>query len=283
MTNQKKISEIYQVLDEIDHVLKRPGMYIGSTKPHKSNEWLLINGAYEKTEIEYNPGLLKLFDEIISNSVDEYKRSGKITTIQVSIKNGAISIYDNGGIPVIKHSEHKTWIPELIFSNLRAGSNFNDEDSRIVAGTNGVGASLVNIYSTYFIVETADGVNKFKQTFENNMSKRSTPSITKSSQSFTKITYHPDYARFGLTELDDAHIAMMRKRVIDIAAANPGLKLEFQDEKFKFKTFKEYVDLYTPNSIWEKSDNWEISIGLSKDGYQSISFVNSIPSRPGIQ
>jgi DNA topoisomerase-2 len=278
---KKSIAQTYRVLDEVEHVLQRPGMYIGSTKPHVGSAWILTDGIYEKEEITYNPGFLKLFDEIISNSVDEHKRSGKIDTIKVTAVDGTISIWDNGGIPVVEHPEHKTWIPELIFANLRAGSNFNDDEDRKVAGTNGVGASLVNIFSTKFSIHTCDGKKSFYQVFSENMGKRTKAKIDAGSRGFTEIAYSPDFKRFGMTKVDEAHLKLMRKRVIDIAAANPGLKLEFNGEKFKFKTFKEYVDLYTPNSIWEKSTDWEISVGVSKDGYQAVSFVNSIETKDG--
>ena len=279
MASNKEIGKKYQLLDEIEHVIKRPGMYIGSTKPHTSNEWILEDGAYQKYELTYNPGFLKLFDEIISNSVDEHKRSGKINTVKVTTTVDTITVWDNGGIPVVQHPDHKVWIPELIFSNLRAGSNFNDEEGRTVAGTNGVGASLVNIFSKKFVIDTADGKNRLLQTFTNNMSTRTPAKISRSSQGFTEITYVPDLARFEMTEINTSNWKMMRKRVIDIAAANPGLKLEFNGEKFKFKTFKEYVDLYVKDSVWEKSKDWEFAMGVSKDGYQSISFVNSIGTK----
>ena len=281
MASNKEIGKKYQLLDEIEHVLKRPGMYIGSTKPHTSNEWILEDGAYQKYELTYNPGFLKLFDEIISNSVDEHKRSGKINTIKVTTTADTITVWDNGGIPVVQHPDHKVWIPELIFSNLRAGSNFNDEEGRTVAGTNGVGASLVNIFSKKFVIDTADGKNRLLQTFTNNMANRTPAKISRSSQGFTEITYVPDLARFEMTDINTSNWKMMRKRVIDIAAANPGLKLEFNGEKFKFKTFKEYVDLYVKDSIWERSKDWEFAMGVSKDGYQSISFVNSICTKDG--
>ena len=281
MASTKEIGKKYQLLDEIEHVLKRPGMYIGSTKPHTANEWILGDGLYSKEELTYNPGFLKLFDEIISNSVDEHKRSGKINTIKVSVSADTITVWDNGGIPVVQHPQHKVWIPELIFSNLRAGSNFNDDEGRTVAGTNGVGASLVNIFSKRFVIDTADGKNRFLQTFTDNMSKRTTPKTSRTSQGFTEITYVPDLSRFEMKKIDDAHCKMMCKRVIDIAAANPGLKLEFNGEKYKFKTFKEYVDLYVNDSIWERTKDWEISFGVSKDGFQSVSFVNSIHTKDG--
>ena len=281
MASTKEISKKYQLLDEIEHVLKRPGMYIGSTKPHTSQEWILKDGMYEKEELTYNPGFLKLFDEIISNSVDEHKRSGKINQIKVVVKDNLISVWDNGGIPVVQHPEHKVWIPELIFSNLRAGSNFNDDEGRIVAGTNGVGASLVNIFSNKFKIETADGTKRLVQLFTKNMSVKGIAKISASSQGFTEISYEPDLSRFEMKALDEAHIKMMRKRVIDIAASNPGLKLEFNGEKFRFKNFKEYVELYVQAPVWEKSEHWEFAVGHSKDGYQSISFVNSIETKDG--
>jgi DNA topoisomerase-2 len=281
MASTKEISKKYQLLDEIEHVLKRPGMYIGSTKPHTAKEWILVESTYEKEELTYNPGFLKLFDEIVSNSVDEHKRNGKINTIQVQVDANTVTVWDNGGIPVVQHPEHKVWIPELIFSNLRAGSNFDDDEGRTVAGTNGVGASLVNIFSKRFTIETADGKNRFVQTFLDNMSSRTDPKVSKSTQGFTEISYKPDLERFGMDKIDDAHIKMMRKRVIDIAASNPGLKIVFNNEKFRFKTFKEYVEFYSPNPISEKSEHWEIAFGPSKDGFQSISFVNSIETKDG--
>ena len=116
---ESEISKKYELLDEIQHVLKRPGMYVGSTKPHKSTEFFL-DQTFVKQEIEYNPGFLKIFDEIVSNSVDESKRNSNLNQITINLddKTGEISILDNGGIPVIIHDKLGVWIPEMIFSNL---------------------------------------------------------------------------------------------------------------------------------------------------------------------
>jgi DNA gyrase/topoisomerase IV subunit B len=269
---------------KIQHVLKRPGMYIGSTKPHQTSEWLQnIEGRFERQEIEYNPGFLKLFDEIVSNSVDESKRSSHLNQIHVTLnpKTGEISIWDNGGIPVIVHDVQGVYIPEMIFSNLRAGSNFNDDEDRVVAGTNGVGASLTNIFSTQFQIKTSDGKNEFHQIYRSNMSDRSTPKIKTSDKNYTEISYIADFARFGMTGIDDVHIKMIRKRLIDIAACNPHLKIQFNNEKFRFRSFKEYADLYTEGSFYEKSENWEIVVAPSNAGYQTISYVNSIETKDG--
>ena len=280
----KEINKKYQLLSEVEHVLKRPGMYIGSTKPHQSEEWLQNeDGKFEKIAVEYNPGFLKLFDEIVSNSVDESKRNLNLNQIVVSISpKGEISVYDNGGIPVVMHSDLGIYIPEMIFSNLRAGSNFNDDEDRVVAGTNGVGSTLTNIFSLKFRIQTADGKNEYDQIFKNNMSDKSTPKIKPSDRNFTQITYTVDLERFGMTEIDETHIRMIRKRLVDIAACNPNLKVQFNKEKFKFRTFKEYADLYTDNVIYERSENWEIAIAPSTNGSnQFISYVNSVETKDG--
>jgi DNA topoisomerase-2 len=284
MSNTKEISKKYEMLDEIQHVLKRPGMYIGSTKPHQSSEWLQNKeGRFEKREVEYNPGFLKLFDEIVSNSVDESKRSEHLNYIHVTLnqKTGEISVWDNGGIPVIVHDVQKVYIPEMIFSNLRAGSNFNDDESRIVAGTNGVGASLTNIFSKRFQIKTCDGKNEFFQTYTDNMASRTTPKIKQYDKNYTEISYIADFERFGMTSIDDIHVEMIRKRLIDIAACNPHLKVQFNNEKFRFRSFKEYADLYVEGGFFEKSENWEIVVVPSNVGYQTISYVNSIETKDG--
>lgn len=277
------ISKKYELLDEIQHVLKRPGMYIGSTKPHQSAEWLQNEeGRFEKQEVEYNPGFLKLFDEIVSNSVDESKRNSNLNQITVNITpKGEISVLDNGGIPVIVHDQLGIYIPEMIFSNLRAGSNFNDDEDRVVAGTNGVGSTLTNIFSLKFRVQTADGKNEFDQIFTDNMAKKSQPKVKPSDKKYTQITYLPDLERFGMDSIDDIHFRMIRKRLIDIAACNPHLKVTFNKEKLKFRNFKEYAELYTEGIIYERSDNWEVMVAPSTNGFQTISYVNSIETKDG--
>lgn len=280
----KKIEDRFKKLDDISHVIVRPSMYIGSIKQHDTTKYLYSDKRMSISNISYNPGFLKIFDEIITNSVDEhYRPDSKLNIIKVDIIGDTISVWDNGGIPVVKHKEHKEWIPEMVFSNLKSGSNFNDDESRIVAGTNGVGSSLTNIYSKEFKISTCDGKNIFKQTFSNNMRTRTKPEILKSNKPHTHIVYTPDYEKFELEGMDSNHILMIRRRVMDIAACNPKIKVYFSNELINFKSFEDYIKLYTEDYHCEsnKDESWSIGISPSYDGYQQISFVNSIDTYDG--
>ena len=103
---KKDVSEIYKTLSDIDHTLLRPASFLGSVVSEKSNQYILEEGKFVLKDVIYNPGFHKLFDEIISNSVDESKRPGtSLNTIKVEIdkEKGTISVFDNGGIPVEIH------------------------------------------------------------------------------------------------------------------------------------------------------------------------------------
>ena len=276
----------YRKLDDIEHCLARPGMYIGSIKPHTSNKWLISESGVELKEVTYNPGFLKIFDEIITNSVDESKRKGsKLNTIKVNIDKGTntITIWDNGGIPVVKHTEHKEWIPEMIFSNLKAGSNFDDSEARSWAGTNGVGSTLTNIYSKRFTIETCDGKNQFKQTFSNNMRERTEPIVSKSTKGHTEISFLTDFEKFALQGIDDDHFKMLEKRVYDLAACNTHLKIHFNGKLLQFNSFEDYIKLYVKDYFFEgtKDKTWSIGISLSENGFQQVSFANSTETYDG--
>src|SRR5574344_761393 len=281
-----QIEKKYKKLTDIEHVLLRPGMYIGSIKPHTDNKWMIEDGMMVQKEMTYNQGFLKIFDEIITNSVDESKRKDStLDTIKITIdkKSGFITVADNGGIPVVKHSIHKQYIPEMIFSNLKAGSNFDDTDDRYCAGTNGVGSTLTNIYSTVFIVKTADRKNSFEQTFTDNMRKRTTPKIKASKKGYTEISYHADFEKFGLNSIDDVHYKLIEKRVYDIAACNPKMKIYLNGEMIKMKSFEDYIKMYTNSYIYDskKDGSWSIGISSSHNGFQQVSFCDSIDTFDG--
>jgi DNA topoisomerase II len=280
----KNIEDNFKKLTDIEHVILRPGMYIGSIKPNKGSKWIIEENKMVYKELTYNPGFLKIFDEIVTNSVDESKRNGsKLKTIKINITDKLITIWDDGGIPVIKHKQHNEWIPEMIFSNLKAGSNFDDSEERSWAGTNGVGSTLTNIYSSTFTISTCDGKNHFVQTFSNNMKERTNPVIKKSNKNHTEISYTPDLEKFGLDKIDEDHFKMIEKRVYDIAACNTHLKIYFNGNQIGVKSFEDYIKLYVNEFFYEtkKDKTWSIGIALSESGFQQVSFVNSTDTYDG--
>ena len=283
-TQDKTIEEKYRKLSDIEHCLERPGMYVGSTKP-REEELCLLNSEdkFELRKVVYNPALLKIFDEIVSNSIDEHRRNPKLNEVKVTVdqEKGVVVVWDNGGIPVVKHAQYDEWVPEMIFSNLKAGSNFNDDEERLVAGTNGVGSTLTNIFSVKFRIRTADGKNAFQQTFSNNMRERTPPKVLSWKERFTEIMFQPDLTRFGMDRIDDTHLELMRKRCVDLAACNPGLKMSFNGVERKFKSFADYSRMYTDLVVFEDAHRWRVGVAPSSGGFTQISFVNAVETKDG--
>jgi len=281
----KKIEDKYKVLNHIDHILLRPQTYLGSNKPHTANKWVFSGEKMMKEEITYVPSFLKIFDEIIINSVDESKRNPQLNKIEVTIdkESGMISVKDSGGIPVVVHKDHGKYVPEVIFGNLMSGSNYDDTEDRIGAGTNGYGSKLTNVFSKVFTVTTCDGTNVFTQTFTDNMRNREEPQVKKSTKNFTQISFLPDYEKFGLVCLDDEHFKLIQKRVVDIAGCNPNIKIYFNGVEIKIKTFEDYVKYYKSDYFFEtnKDKSWSIAIAPSEEGFSQVSFVNSTETYDG--
>lgn len=149
-----KIEDKYKKLSQREHVLHRPGMYIGSVKKQIEELWVPKdeNGSFkmEKTMVEYSPGFMKIFDEVLTNATDHSFRDSTVTTIKVEYckESGELSVWNNGsGIPIQLHKEHNIYVPELIFGYLLSGSNYNDNNTRTGAGTNGLG-SKCHLHST---------------------------------------------------------------------------------------------------------------------------------------
>jgi len=281
----KKIEDKYKVLDQISHILLRPGTYVGSNKPSTSLKWVFDDGKMIQKEITYIPSFLKIFDEVVTNSVDEHQRNPKLNRIDVNIdlSKNQISVRDNGGIPIVIHKDHNQYVPEVIFGNLMSGSNYDDTEERTVAGTNGLGAKLSNVFSKEFIVSSCDGKNHFLQIFSENMRERTKPVIKKSTKNHTEITYTPDLEKFGIGSIDADHLKMIEKRIYDIAACNTGLKIYFNGALININSFDDYIKLYTEEYFYEfkKDKTWSLGIALSQNGFQQVSFANTTETYDG--
>ncbi|KAK9768521.1 DNA topoisomerase 2 [Basidiobolus ranarum] len=305
---RKTLEDIYQKKTQLEHILLRPDTYIGSAEATEMSLWVYSTEAQCIVTKRMNivPGFYKIFDEILVNAADNKIRDPNMNVIKVNIdkENNSISIYNNGkGIPIEMHTKEKVYIPELIFGHLLTSSNYDDHEKKVTGGRNGYGAKLCNIYSSQFIVETGckQTGQVYKQTFGNNMSRIEKPSITKGNKAdFTKITFKPDLAKFGMTTIDDNHESLLIKRVYDIAGCLRGtVRVYFNDKLVPIKNFKDYVKLYlkdtneldesgtkNPQVVYEKIETgtegrWEICFTQSEGQFQQVSFVNNISTAKG--
>ncbi|KAH9992512.1 DNA topoisomerase [Russula compacta] len=307
--NKKSASETYTKLSQLEHILKRPDSYIGSVEFVTQNIWTYDSDTKRmvQRDVKYVPGFFKIIDEILVNAADNKINDPNMDTLKVEIdvENGTISVYNNGhGIPIEIHSKEKIYIPELIFGHLLSSSNYDDDEKKLTGGRNGYGAKLANIYSTEFIVDTADkGTGqKYKQTWTDNMGKCGKAKITKNSrgEEYTRVTFKPDLKRFGMTMIDPDTVSLLKKRVYDMAGTVKDVKVYLNDERLKIKGFKQYIELYLSSAaetaaevsggaaqakqsvIYERiSNRWEVGFAVSDGTFQHVSFANSISTIKG--
>jgi DNA topoisomerase-2 len=294
----------YQQKTDKQHILDNPDTYIGSVENVDASLWVYDEATNKicYRDIEYIPGLYKLFDEGIVNCRDHVIRmihspmlsKRFVTYIDTTItEDGTITMANDGnGIDIAKHPENNLWIPEMIFGHLRTSTNYNKNEKRIVGGKNGFGFKLVLIWSTYGRVETVDHTRglKYIQEFHDNLDRIDPPKITKvatTAKSYTKVTFRPDYKRFGINGITPDMLALLKKRIYDIGAITDHsikkIKVNCNDTTINVRNFQQYIDLYiggkdTTKRVYEHPDErWEYAVAISPNHeFMQVSFVNGI-------
>lgn len=295
------------------HILDNPDTYIGSVETVDAHLWILNETSdkiFEKN-INYVPGLFKLFDEAIVNCRDHFIRMASkvesgvenslpVTYIDVAIQDDGTIVMINDGNGIDVAQKDGVWVPELIFGRLRTSTNYNKEEKKIVGGKNGFGFKLVLIWSTYGSVETVDHIRglKYTQEFRNNLDVICAPIITKAAKTkpYTKVTFRPDYHRLGLCDANDQTsglspdlVALLKKRVYDISAVtDKTLKVKYNSQLIPVKNFEQYISLYIGDKadkqrVYElDNERWEYAVALSPSSeFVQISFVNGIHTSKG--
>jgi DNA topoisomerase-2 len=274
--------EEFKVLTDREHVLLRPSMYLGSVtcEPHSG----IVNYKYQTKNIV--PALIKMIEEPLQNSIDEFIRtSGKFAkNISINIDNTLagvqVTISDDGrGIPLEKIED--SYRPVLAWTSLRAGSNF-DDSTRVGAGQNGVGVSLTNIFSTSFVGKTCDGKNQLVLKCSNNMQNTSFIMSTGSVRG-TSVTFVPDLNKFGLLEFDQDHIDIIRDRISNLAILYSGINFSFNSEKINFKNIKSVGKNFSEFAASYETDNIGLVFAPSgtDEEFRILSYVNGIYVKNG--
>lgn len=274
-------SNSIKVLEGLEAVRVRPGMYIGSTG---------------------SKGLHHLVNEIVDNSVDEYL-AGCCTEINVSINtDGSVTIEDNGrGIPVDKHEKGIPAV-RVVLTTLHAGGKFDNNNYKTAGGLHGVGAAVVNALSKKFIVEISKDGYLYVDEYENGgnpitkLVNGLLPSTGKTERTGTKITFFPDETIFETIEFK---ADIIRKRLKELSYLNKGLKLTLKnmnnevEEFYSDKGLIEFIDYINrdntktiKDTIYcsSKKDNTEVEIAIQFINDYSeniISFCNNIGTVEG--
>ena len=207
-TNGQYDAAQIQVLEGLEAVRKRPGMYIGSTGPK---------------------GLHHLVYEIVDNSIDE-ALAGYCKTIHVTIqKDNSIMVEDDGrGMPVDKHPKMGIPAVEVIHTVLHAGGKFGGGGYKVSGGLHGVGASVVNALSTHMEVEIKRNGNIYKQSYEKGKTVSKLEIVGESRKTGSKTTFWPDPEIFETTVFD---FDVLEHRLREMAFLNKGIKIVFKDER----------------------------------------------------
>ena len=214
MANVTYDASSISVLEGLDAVRKRPGMYIGSVS---------------------RKGLNHLIYEIVDNAVDEHL-AGACDTINVTLeKDGSCTVEDNGrGIPVGMHKKGVS-AARIVFSTLHAGGKFDDSVYKTSGGLHGVGSSVVNALSTYMDVQISQGGAIHHDRYQQGkpvieLEKGLLPVIGKTRKTGTKINFLPDPTIFEKTRFKEEDV---KSRLHETAYLNPGLTIIYDDKRFE--------------------------------------------------
>lgn len=211
-------ADAIQILEGLEAVRKRPGMYIGSTGPR---------------------GLHHLVYEVVDNSVDE-ALAGHCTEIHITmLENGGIRVVDNGrGIPVdLNKSENKSTV-EVVLTILHAGGKFGGGGYSVSGGLHGVGISVVNALSRKLEVEVKRQGAVWRQRFRHGVPEDPLEKGEESSQTGTTITFWPSSETFETVDFD---YETLRARFQQMAFLNKGLKITLTDERSEDQVFVSYL------------------------------------------
>jgi len=203
-----------QVLEGLDPVRKRPGMYIGNTA---------------------SAGLHHLVYEVVDNSIDE-ALAGHCDNIKVTIrKDNSIEVIDNGrGIPVDPHPIHKISALEIVMTKLHAGGKFDNEAYKVSGGLHGVGVSVVNALSEMCEVKVKRKGRIYTQKYKRGIPQGKMTSVKGDNKTGTTVAFLPDTEIFTEREFS---FDLLSRRLRELAFLNKGIKIEIYDQRSKNEKF----------------------------------------------
>lgn len=268
----------FKVLSDRDHILMRAGMYIGSISLESVTQ--LVD--FKQKELKIVPGLLKIINEIIDNSIDEairteFKFANKIS-VNIDTESNIVTVTDNGrGIPVVEHNG--LYQAEASWTKAKAGTSFSDD--RTTIGTNGVGSFATNCFSTSFIGQSCDGTYRVTVDCQDNCNPDLIKTTkTKSSKNGTTVTFKPDLKRFGIETITEDHLEVLKDRLFNIQICYPDMQFEFNGAKIKTGNTSQIASRIHQDALplSANSDTTKIILAPSGDDqeFRFTSYVNGL-------
>lgn len=281
-TRKLESNQIIKHLSPVEHVLRRPSMYIGGVSPADIDSWILNeDGTIAYKKVNFVEGLLKICNEVIDNSIDEgvktnWEYSNKI---KITVTKDTFSCEDNGrGIPVVQDDEGNWMCVDAVCKPM-SGSNFEDDSNRKTIGTNGIGVKGANIFSKKFECVTCDGNAKMKINCEDNRSKMDFKLMAANPKRGTSVTFTPDFARFGVKSFDEAIISLIKTRLRFLSWFFPKCTITFNGEKVNVKA-KDIASMFPQPAVVLNEESVYICVYPSDEPYV-LSYVNGISLREG--
>lgn len=273
----------FKVLNEREHILTRPAMYIGSIVMVEKDQWL-YDPAEERMKygpIKYVPALLKICDEIVDNSLDvaidaDFKG---ISTIKVTVTDDTIEVVDDGpGIPVAPPRDGDPKgrnCPEIAWTQMRSGTSF--KENRKGPSANGVGSTCCNVFCKFFEGTSDDGKKRQTVTCTDNMENIKVSRASKSrGKSGVHVKMRPDLERFGLERIDENHKALIYQRLLNLAISYPKLNFHFNGKKISINR-KKFSQMFSPEAVSASSDNATVVVFPNEyDEFRYYSYVNGL-------
>ena len=264
------MNEEFKQLSDREHLLLRSSMYIGVTSPEEHNRF--IDGEYKA--ITFTPALIKILNELIDNSMDEFLRSNKkaATKIKISMDDNSFSISDNGrGIPVEKYQNK--WRPEVAWTAARAGTSFGEE--RVGAGSHGIGSFATNVFSKRFIGKTYDGKNECVVDCMANCEIINTTVKKSTKATGTSVYCEPDFKRFGQLKFSDIDKMLIKSRLDTLALTYPEITFWFNDEKISISN-KDFLKKFGEMNVSTNFEHGFIGILPSNGEYVQYSAIDGL-------
>lgn len=260
-------------------------MYIGASNVVEVEDYCLVNDKIQRTSVKCVPGLLKIINEIIDNSVDIAIKTNfeGCNSVSVKITDDTVVVEDNGpGIPVSKNPEGE-YIPFVCWGYAMSGSNFDNDENRTHLGMNGVGSYCTNVWSTEFTGISDDSKNRYTVKFKNNaLDYKETVSNTVSKG--VTVKFKPDLKRFGIEKIDQTHKDLIYQRLLNLSISFPLIQFKFNNKAIKTKNFKSYVSSFADEGSFEvfQGDNFSFAVIPSpSDEFQQFSYLNGLNIKDG--